>query len=239
MTPDRARDIAGGLGWLSRQPQGFRDAILRETDVRRLCVGDIFTSVADPPAGITCVVDGFLDVLVAPGPFPTRLVHLARAGWWFGDVATISKAPRPASVVARTESWVLHLPERKVWRIAEDHAEGWRRFAELTVAHFDNALFLAASLAMPDLTHRLAALICWLTGAGFFCEAVDELPLTREEIGEIAGLSRNTTGRVLQGLVREGLIDARYGRLIVTDRGGLEAVIHHGAGDAVTRPRLF
>lgn len=225
MTPERARSVAGGIGWLSRQPAAFRDALLGLTLLRQLTAGESFTSLADPPGGITCVVEGCLNVFAAPGPFPMRLVYLARAGWWFGDIATISRAPRPASVVARADSWLLHVPERAVWRLADGHLEGWRRFGELSVGHFDNALFLVACLSTADLRRRVAAVVCWLSGPGFFSEASDELPLTREDVGEIAGLSRNTAGRILADLAREGLIETRYGGLAITDRTGLEAVL--------------
>jgi hypothetical protein len=63
------------------------------------------------------IVDGFVDVIVAPGPFPTKLVYFARAGWWFGDIPLISRSERRAGLFARKESWVLHLPERKVTRL--------------------------------------------------------------------------------------------------------------------------
>ncbi len=225
MTPERARTIVGRIGWLSRQPTAFREAVLANTELRRIAAGEIYTSLAEPPGGITCVVEGFMDVYVAPASVPMRLVYIARAGWWFGDIAVISKAGRPASVVARTDGWLLHLPEFKLARLANMHNDFWRRFSELSVAHFDNALLLASALSIPNLQHRLAALICWLSGPGFFPAAADELPVTREEIGEIAGLSRNTAGRVLADLDRDGLIQTRYGRLVIADRSGLEALL--------------
>ncbi len=227
MTPEHARSIAGQIGWLSRQPSSFREALLGKTQLRRVPAGEAVTSLDEKPNGIACVVDGFVDVLVAPGPFPMKLAYIARSGWWFGDVALISGSARRAGLLARSESWVLHLPERKVSWLADEHGDAWRRFAELTVAHFDNALYLAASRSTPDLHQRLAGLICWLSGADFFSEVIEELPITREEIGEIAGLSRNTAGRVLADLARDGLIEARYGRLVIIDRMGLELLLRH------------
>lgn len=227
MTPERARAIAGRGGWLSRQPSAFREALLRETQLRRVPAGEAVTSLDEKPDGVACLVDGFVDVFVAPGPFPMKLAYIARPGWWFGDVALISGTARRAGLLARTDIWVLHLPERKVLRLAEEHGDAWRRLAELTAAHFDNALYLAASRSALDLRQRLAGLICWLSDGNFFSEPIEELPITREELGEIASLSRNAAGRVLADFAREGLIEARYGRLVIIDRTGLEVLLRH------------
>ncbi|MEY8842651.1 Crp/Fnr family transcriptional regulator [Cribrihabitans sp. XS_ASV171] len=225
MTPERARSIVGGIGWLSRQPGAFRKALLEVAELRRVPAGGTIMVLDDPPGTLDCVVDGFVDVLSAPGPFPARLAYLARAGWWFGDVAAVSRTTRRADLTARTDVWLLHLPERRLNHLMAADGENWRRLAELTVAHFDTALQLAGCLAAQDVRQRVAAVICWLSGPNFFSGTVAELPLTHEALGEIAGVSRNTAGRVLADLAGLGLIETGYGRLVIADREGLEALL--------------
>lgn len=225
MTPDQARTVAAGSGWLSRQQAEFRDRLLGDAKLRHYPDRSTVTSLGDDPGGLTCVVGGFLDVLIAPGPFPPTLVYIARPGWWVGEAAAITGTTRRAGLIARTDTWLLQFPAEAIRRLASEYPGTWRHLAEITVSHLDNALLLAASLSSPDLRLRLAATIWRLTGPGQMSDPVTELPLTREEIGEIAGLSRNTAGRLLAGMARDGLVEARYGRLVVTDPDGLQALL--------------
>ncbi len=225
MKLEDARAIVAATGWLSRQPAAFQDQLLAEARLVGAPAGGTIYSLGDPPGGVFCVVDGFLDVLIAPGPLPPTLVHIARSGWWVGEAAAITGTVRRAALVARTDTHLIQIPERAVIRLCAEAPETWRRLAEITVSHLDNALFLAASLYLSDLRLRLAATILRLFGPDSPSRSAAELPITREEIGEIAGISRNTAGRLLADLARDGVIEMHYGRIVLTDPGRLRDLL--------------
>lgn len=219
-----AKSIVAQGGWLARQPRPWAEALLAQARLRDYAAGDTITALGDAPGGLHCVVKGLADVLIAPGPFPPQLASLARPRWWVGEAAVMSRTTRRLGLIARTDVRMLLVPESAVTALAAEAPETWRRIGEITTAHVDAALLQAASLASSDLKLRLAAVLSRLTGADALCDAVTELPLTREEIGEIAGLSRNTVGRLLAELARDGIIKARYGRLVIVDPEGLAAL---------------
>ena len=51
------------------------------------------------------------------------------------------------------------------------------------------------------------------------------LNLTQEELGQLAGLSRQTINRVLQALVAEGIVTLDFGRVAILDDAALEAYL--------------
>jgi len=62
---------------------------------------------------------------------------------------------------------------------------------------------------------RLAATLARLAGAADGGTEVIELPVSQTELAELAGLSRNTVGRILPRLQDAGCVETRYRRLVV------------------------
>jgi CRP-like cAMP-binding protein len=52
-----------------------------------------------------------------------------------------------------------------------------------------------------------------------------KLDLSREEIGNLVGLSRQTVNRVLQALEQQGLISLDFGRVGILDEAGMAALV--------------
>ena len=206
-----ARRQASELGWLSRQPSEFRDRVLARCELRSYAIGDNLYRLDDPPGGIFGLTAGFVDVLLGSSHFPPFLAFVGRAGWWVGEAATITGSPRRAQVHARTKAQVLHLPALQMEGLAAEDPSAWRRVAQLTVSHLDNALMLAATLTQGDLRNRILATLHRL--AGSLCEKDEliDLPCMQSEIAEMAGLSRNSVGPVMRSLAREGLVQASRG----------------------------
>ena len=137
------------FGWLAGQPVAFRDALLEAGDVRVMSPGSSIYGLGDPPGGLYGLVEGLVDVLIAPGAWTPMLVHVATPGWWVGEAALITQTRRRADLTARTEICVMHIPPSRIERIAADDPLTWRRLAEITVQHLDTALSLAAGSGKP------------------------------------------------------------------------------------------
>lgn len=201
------------VGWLSRQPPRFRDALLERCVLRTFAPGENLYGLDDPPGGVYGLAEGFVDVLVASGDGPPFLSFIGGSGWWVGETAAITGTHRRADIRARrtTEALYLSLDRFRELTTAEPHA--LRCFAELTVTHLDNALMLASTLAATSTRSRIVSTLYRL--AGSFREIDDrfELPCRQSEIAEMAGLSRNSAGPVLRSLATEGLIQIERNRI--------------------------
>ncbi|MBJ3777366.1 Crp/Fnr family transcriptional regulator [Acuticoccus mangrovi] len=206
--------VASEIGWLSEQPAPFRELVLDRCELRKMPVGQRLYSLGDPPGGIYGMVEGFADVLLASGPFPPQLVYIARAGWWVGEAAAVTASERRVEVRARTNVEILHLPARELQVIETLDTRTWRYFARLTVSHMDNALMLASTLVRGDVRSKIINTLIRLAGPIRTIDAETFVPCTQHELGEIAGLSRNSVGPCLKRLERDGLVSRRvYGQI--------------------------
>lgn len=218
-----ARGTLESLGWLSTQPQTFRDAVLAQAQSYEIEPGDIVYRLDDPPGGLYAVCDGFIDVVVAARSGTSRLVHVARSGWWAGDAALISDTPRRGELTARAKATIAYVSKERMLHLCTQDPENWRRVAVLTVSMFDHALSIMNSQwsESPDSLVRSALLrlvgVGQLHGRGGESDPVT-FPINQWEIAELAGLSRNAAGPVLRRLQDEGSIEIGYRRLTVRDR---------------------
>nr|WP_246317598.1 cyclic nucleotide-binding domain-containing protein [Hyphomicrobium methylovorum] len=79
---------------------------------RRYGAGQFVYQAGDPSDGIYGLADGSLEItfpLVAEEPVS---VYRAEVGFWIGDAAELASVPRIVSLMAATESRLLHLEYR-------------------------------------------------------------------------------------------------------------------------------
>lgn len=203
------------VGWLARQPDAFVRAIIDAAEVVEAPRGDLLYSLDSSTGGLYGILSGHVEVVVAPGPVEPMLVHLGGPGWWVGEAALVTRTPRRAELRARTDVRALYVPVAGVERIAGKDQSTWRRLSEITVDHMDNALSLATSLATRDLGRRLSMTLMRLAGPLAETSKRVVIPVAQGELGEMAGLSRNTVVRQLSTLKRAGAIESGYGQIVV------------------------
>jgi CRP-like cAMP-binding protein len=179
--------------------------------------GAVLCALDDEPGGLYGIADGIVVVLVAPGPFLPRLVHIGLPGWWVGEAAAATRTRRRAEIRARTDVTVLHLPAAALERLTAAEPRIWAHVAALTVDHLDAALIFAAALASDDLGLWVLGLLDRIVGRWAEDQVVD-LPLGQAELAERAGLSRSTMIRVLAVLEGQGCIRRGYRSVVVDVR---------------------
>ncbi|MBA2126525.1 hypothetical protein DLM45_09865 [Hyphomicrobium methylovorum] len=100
------------LGWLAEQPKEFMNWASEIGRWRRYGAGQFVYQAGDPSDGIYGLADGSLEItfpLVAEEPVS---VYRAEVGFWIGDAAELASVPRIVSLMAATESRLLHLEYR-------------------------------------------------------------------------------------------------------------------------------
>lgn len=215
MIPADAHRVLAGNGWLSTQPREIQDRLLAASEVRNLPAHSTVYGLDDPPGGIYGIVEGFVDVLAAPGPFRMRLVHVAGVGWWAGEAAAASLTTRRVELRTRTKVAAAYISKWKLDRVAEQHPAIWRNLAVLTASHLDMAMLYAVSFASDDLKLRLVMSLVRTIGPAMESGGWVTLPIGQAEFAELTGLSRNTISRLLAQLSVEGCVERHYGSITV------------------------
>ncbi|WP_194137242.1 Crp/Fnr family transcriptional regulator [Salipiger mangrovisoli] len=191
---------------MATQPAPFRRAWLDVAEFRAVPRGDRLYSLGDPPGGVYGIAEGFADVLAASGYQPPVLGHIARPGWWVGEAAAVTGSPRRVEVRARTGLTVCYVALQRLTELESVFPDLWRALGQLTVLHLDNALMYAAALLKGDARTKIISTLVRLAGPEMPYDAQISIPCTQQELGEMAGLSRNSIGPVFRTLERGGLI---------------------------------
>jgi CRP/FNR family transcriptional regulator, cyclic AMP receptor protein len=177
MDVSEAHTILRAAGWLSRQPEKFASAMMAAAEVVNIARGERLYSLDDPAAGLFGIVSGYVEVLIAPGPLPPMLVHIGGPGWWVGEAALMTRTRRRAELRTRTGVQAIFVSEMNIEAIAATDPLTWRRLAEMSVAHLDDALSLAACLGTKDYERRLALTLLRLVGPMAERSATVSLPV--------------------------------------------------------------
>lgn len=188
------------------QPEPFRHAWIEVSEIRAVPRGDRLYSLGDPPGGVYGISEGFADVMTASGYEPPVLGFIARPGWWVGEAAALTGSPRRVEIRARTDLRICFVSLQRLEELETVFPDLWRRLAQLTVLHLDNALMYAASLLKGDARTKIASTLVRLAGPEMLHDAETSIPCSQQELGEMAGLSRNSVGPAFRGLERDGLI---------------------------------
>lgn len=218
-------DIAAVLeqGWLSRQPEAFRDEVLRRALLQDYGAGEAIYHLGDPVGGIYGLVRGMFAVTAAPDASLPRLFHVGLPGVWTGEGPYLTGEPRRLTLVAASRCRVLHLPLDAMQRMTAADPGAARCFAQIPMMNIDTLLRVIADLLIKDPVRRLAAVLVRIGANG----AV--VPLAQAEVAEIAGISRKQVNFALKRFAAAGWVVNGYRAITVTDLPALSRFV--AAGD--------
>jgi CRP-like cAMP-binding protein len=197
------------------------ERVERETQDRFFAAGEIVCHKWSMATHWIGVVEGMVkvDVLAADGR-STTLSGISNGGW-LGEGSVLKGELRPYGVVALRDSRVALMPSQTFHEL---------RGSSLTFCHFmidqlnarlGQFIALAESNRMHDVRSRVASCLAELFNPQLNPRTGPVLQISQEEIGRLAGISRQIAHRALHELEDAGLLQIRYGSIDVLDLDGL------------------
>lgn len=218
MTPDRLREIAFWAGELT------------EAEIERASRGLVEKSW---PAGATVVhrgdafdfwtgvISGLVKISTVSSTGKAVSLAGMPAGMWFGEGSMLKGEQRQYDLVTLRESR-LALMNRATFAWLIENSVGFNRFL---VRQFNERLGQFIALVehdrMLDGVARVARVIAWLFNPVLNPNIGPSLDISQEELGLIAGVSRQVANRALQILEAEGLLRMQPAALTPLDRTAL------------------
>jgi CRP/FNR family transcriptional regulator, cyclic AMP receptor protein len=169
------------------------------------------------------VVDGLVKMAnVSPDGKPTSFVGVGSGGW-FGEGSLLKDEPRRYDIVALRDSTIASMPRATfMWLL--DTSMPFNRFL-LTQLNERLGQFIGMvehdRLLGPDA--RLARCLASMFNPHLYPGIGPALPISQEELAQLAGLSRQRANQALQRLEQAGLLRIDYGGITVIDLPGLRA----------------
>ena len=141
-------------------------------------------------------------------------------GEWFGEGSAMKAEPRRYRVIALRETQLLCLPLPLFTQLRETSLAFNQYLATHLNMRLGQAMAIIEAGRMRSPEHRVALYLSPL-----FWRSTRRIHLTQEELGHLAGLSRQTVNRVLRLLEALRIVSLDFGRVAIVDDAALAAYI--------------
>ena len=187
---------------------------------RRFSRGEVVFHRDDPADSLHLVQKGRFAVKVMTPLGETATLAVRGPGDSFGEMAlVVEDARRAATVAALEEAETYAVYQAEFHRLRKEHPQVNQVLTAFLAGEVrrQNELLLEALYVPVErrLLRRLVELVASYEGRG------GEIPLTQEQLAELAGTSRATVNKVLREEQQRGTLELRRGRTIVLDREAL------------------
>ena len=194
-----------------------------EEDVRRLISvarrrtfgrGEVVFHREDPADSLHLVQKGRFAVRIMTPLGETTTIAIRGPGDSFGEMALVEDGGRRSATVAALEdAETLAVYQAEFHRLRKEHPQVDRVLMAFLAGEVrrQNELLLEA-LYIP-VERRVLRRLVELSGT--YARANGEIPLTQEQLAELAGTSRATVNKVLRDEQSRGTVELRRGKTIV------------------------
>lgn len=202
---------------LSSQGMTNMEDFLSSAHKRKYPRGSTIIYAGEDSDSIYLITRGSVTVLIEDDSGREIIVAYLNEGDFFGEMAMFSEGKRTAWVKAKTECEVAELGYQKFAELSKKDTGMLYQVATQLADRLDKTTQKVGDLAFLDVTGRVARTLLDL------CKEPDamthpdgmQVKITRQEIGRIAGCSREMVGRVLKTLADQGLVSIKGKTMVV------------------------
>jgi CRP-like cAMP-binding protein len=185
---------------------------------RRFARNEVVFHRDDPGDSLHLVVKGRFAIRIANPRGETVMIGLRGPGDHFGELALVAKdRPRAATIVALEDAETFAVSKAEFDRLRIQYPGVNDVLLRLLAGELRllDERFLETTYLSAE--KRLRRRLCELAEFYPRAEGATEVPLTQEQLAELAGTSRATVNRVLREEEDRGTVELRRGRTIVRD----------------------
>ena len=207
--------------WSRDLPSGERARIDAEMLERRVAAGGYVCRKGEPVEHWIGVIDGLVKMAnVTPEGKSTTFTGVT-AGGWFGEGSMLKQEPRRYDIVAIRDTRVALMPRATFDRLLETNI-AFNRFLLVQLnERLSQFIGLVETERFHDPEGRVARCLAMLYNAQLSPGIGERLEISQEEVGLLAGVSRQRVNQALQALEKAALLRVEYGAVAILDLDGL------------------
>ena len=207
--------------WASQLPPEDFDRACEGTCERLVAADGFVCRKGEPVEHWFGVIDGLAKMSSDWASGKTASYTGIAAGGWFGEGSMLKTEPRRYDVIALRDTRVACM-KRETFHWLLDHSIAFNRFV-INQINERLGLFigLLESERLADIDARVARAISALFHPVLQPGIESRIAISQEEIGLLAGVSRQRVNRSMQTLEKSGFLVAKYGGVTVLDLDGL------------------
>lgn len=191
---------------------------------RRLRKNTVVFHENDPASAFYLVKHGKVKIYKVSRDGREQVLALLGDGQIFGDVPTFDGGPYPATAETMEDSLIFLIRRDDLLAVVRQHPEIAIQLIAVLGMRLRQALELVRDLSFKQVPHRLAGLLLKLAeqyGKETEGGVLIGLSLSRQDLADIVGTSRETVTRELKKMERSGLIGIERRHITVLDHDGL------------------
>lgn len=204
--------------------KGIHTEELHQIDALKQCKfyekGDYLFHEGDDPKGIFCLRAGKVKVCKIGSDGKEQITHLVHAGQNLGHRALFAEEKFSGSAVALEKVHVCFIPRNSLQELAKKNPEVVWAVSKLLAKELGEAERSMTHLAQDSARSRLiSALKTLVDNYGYSRDSMTiNAQVTRQDIADIAGASRETITRQLYNLQDENLILLSGKKIVILDK---------------------
>jgi CRP/FNR family transcriptional regulator, cyclic AMP receptor protein len=202
--------------WFGELPADAQARIAQAVFTAKGAKGDVMLHAGDLVAGWYAVLSGLVK-LQSTSSEGRRSAYLGiPGGEWFGEGSAMKDEARRYDVIALRETELLCLPRAEFHRLRAASLAFNQALADQLNMRLGQAMAIIETMRLRTPEQRVAMYLGRLLWHG-----PRKLSLSQEELGILAGLSRQTVNLALKRLEQRGLVSLEFGRVGIVDDQGL------------------
>lgn len=215
-------------------PAGARARIAAMLVARRFEAGATVYLRGDEAVAFYGVAEGRVRFSAASIDGKEVVLDFAGAGQWFGEIGLFDAGPRVVDATAAEATQLFVLGRREMLEVCRSEPDLLMRVVELFSRRIRVAEDIIIDASFLSLPARLAEKLLQLSSDPSRAEATARGPRVRiaqDELGRLAGVTRESAGKQLKAWEREGLVEIDYGRVLLADAGRLRRLVAAATGE--------
>ncbi|MDD3717524.1 MAG: Crp/Fnr family transcriptional regulator [Actinomycetota bacterium] len=207
------------------------DRLLSLCTTEKIAKGEYVFLECDQPRNLYVVVKGEVKLLKQTEDGRETIVEMAYPGEIFGEEAIFDGQPYPLTAQALSDVELLAITRTDFFTFLRDNPDLALEIITELGARLREAQNTIRALAMERVEWRIARVLLMLSRKAGIVEADGvsiDLPLTRQDIADMAATTVETTIRVLSNFKKMGLVETEKGKIILRDKKHLEEMVSEG-----------
>jgi CRP/FNR family transcriptional regulator len=207
------------------------DRLYSLCSTERFSKDDYIFLECDQPQKLYVVVQGEVKLLKQTEDGRETIVEMAYPGEIFGEEAIFDGQPYPMTAQALSDVELLSVTRTDFFAFLRDNPDLALEIITELGARLREAQNTIRALAMERVEWRIARVLLMLSRKAGTAAADGisiDLPLTRQDIADMAATTVETTIRVLSNFKKLGLVDTQKGKIIIKDKARLDEMVSEG-----------
>jgi CRP-like cAMP-binding protein len=199
-----------------------RRELMRLTRRRQFRRGEVIFHEGDPGETMHIIMQGHIAVRATTPLGDVAMLRVLKPGEFFGELAVISPGPRNATAAALEAAETRGISKEQLDDLIVRRPAVQRVLTEALVTEIRRlAAALTEAQYVPSETRLLRRVAMLANLFGSEAGPATVIPLTQEELAQLAGVTRPTANRLLQRAQDDGILCVSRGKLEVLDADGL------------------